>query len=505
MSDMSLVTTSAVDLRRAIGRKEISPVEVLEAYIARMESVDPHVNAIAGRCFARARAEAKDAEAAVMRGDVMGLLHGLPVGVKDLEPTEGVLTTYGSPLFRNHIPLADGSIARSIRAEGGIVACKTNTPEFGAGANTRNAVWGATGNPFRPELICGGSSGGSAVALATDMLPVCTGSDTGGSLRIPAAYCGVVGYRPSPGLVPVGRRSLGWTPLSVSGPMGRSVDDTALQMAVLAGFDDIDPLSSPMDRLQFRQLRPADLAGLKVAYTEDFGDPGAPVSDVDEGIRKTFRKKIAAMRHLFRSCEEVYPAFFEADACFDVMRAANYVAQHADAYRQDPDSLGPNTRFNYELGASMTMEDHVAAHKQQTSIFRKFQSLYRDYDVILSPTTSVSPFPWTEFAMMRINGKPMANYYRWLSLTYVVTLATNPAFSLPCGLDHNGMPFGMQVIGGFRQDKRLFDIALSLEYAWARVSGLQRPVPDMDALLSAQAPDFRKVATALPDAGLAHR
>src|SRR5258705_2484262 len=224
----SLTELSAVELRRRIGNKHISPVELLEACIERIEEINPAVNAISAKAYKRARAEAKEAEAAVLRGGDLGSLHGLPVGVKDLQDTEWLLTTHGSALYRNHVPKADTASVARVREAGAIVVGKTNVPEFGAGANSRNPVWGATGNPFNPMLNPGGSSGGSAVALATDMLPVCTGSDTGGSLRIPAALCGVVGFRPSPGMVAVERRGLGWTPISVLGPMGRTVARTCL-------------------------------------------------------------------------------------------------------------------------------------------------------------------------------------------------------------------------------------------------------------------------------------
>ena len=197
-----LIEKSAVELRRLIGSKAVSPVDLLEACIAQIERVNPFVNAVTATCFDRARTEAKAAEAAVMRGETLGLLHGLPLGVKDLEPTEGLLTTWGSAIFRDHVPQEDIELVARLRRAGAIVAGKTNVPEMGAGANSRNEVWGDTGNPFNPNLNAGGSSGGSAAALACDMLPVCTGSDTGGSLRIPAAKCGVVGFRPSPGIVP---------------------------------------------------------------------------------------------------------------------------------------------------------------------------------------------------------------------------------------------------------------------------------------------------------------
>ena len=244
-----LLAVSAVELRRRIGSKEISPVELLETCIERIARINPAVKAVTATCYDRARAEAKAAEKAVLSGKPLGLLHGLPTGIKDLDETEGLLTTFGSQLYRDFIPDRDNAMVARVRAAGAIVVGKTNVPEFGAGANTRNVVWGATGNPFDPTLNAGGSSGGSAVALACDMLPVCTGSDTGGSLRIPGAICGVVGFRPSPGLVPVERRSLGWTPISVVGPLGRSVADTCLLMAAQAAGDERDPLSYPLTRM----------------------------------------------------------------------------------------------------------------------------------------------------------------------------------------------------------------------------------------------------------------
>lgn len=487
-----LLALTAVDLRRRIGSREVSPVELLEACIARIARLNPAVNAVTATCYARAREEARVAERAVMRGDALGLLHGLPTGIKDLDDTEGVLTTYGSPLYRNHVPAQDGAMVARVRAAGAIVVGKTNVPEFGAGANTRNVVWGATGNPFRPLLNAGGSSGGSAAALATDMLPVCTGSDTGGSLRIPAAICGVVGFRPSPGLVPVERRALGWTPISVVGPMGRTVEDTCLLMAAQAAMDDCDPLSYPVDPLSFTPPQPRDLASLRVAYTEDFD-----VCPVDQPIRQVFREKIGAMRHLFRSCDAFAFDFAEADRCFDAIRAANYVVRYRDAYEKDPQSLGPNIRANYEIGARLSLTDVASAHTEQTRLFRRFQQTFRDYDVVLAPTTPVSPFPWSQLYLSEMDGKPLRNYYHWLALTYVVTLVTNPAISLPCGVDHCGMPFGLQVVGRFRGDRELLGISHALEQAFRALPALRRPLPDLDKLTRAT-PELKTIVTHPP-------
>jgi Asp-tRNA(Asn)/Glu-tRNA(Gln) amidotransferase A subunit family amidase len=487
-----LLALSSVELRRHIGTKEISPVELLEAAIARIETLDPHVNAICDRDFARARAEAKAAEKAARAGEALGPLHGLPTGIKDLHDAAGLLTTHGSPLYRDHVPARDCAMVANVRRAGAVVVAKTNVPEFGAGANTRNPVWGATGNPFDPRLNASGSSGGSAVAVACDMLPVCTGSDTGGSLRTPAAYCGVVGMRPSPGVVPMEFRPLGWTPISVLGPMGRTVADARQLFAAQIGMDDGEPLAFALAPERVAAGRPADLGRLRVAWTEDFGQ--CPVS---KPTRAVFRERIAAMRHLFRACDEVAFDFGDADRCFDVVRATNFVARYESAYRRDPNSLGANVRTNYEMGAQMTLADAAWAHAEQTRIFRRFQATFRDWDLVLSPTTSVSPRPWSELYLAEMEGKPLKSYYHWMALTYFITLTTNPAISIPCGRDENGMPFGLQVIGRFRGDLALLDAAEAMEQAFARMPGLERPRPDLARLATTRV-DLKSLVTHPP-------
>lgn len=495
MSD-ELTAKSAVELRELIGAGELSPVELLEACIARIERINPAVNAVTATCFARARREARRAESQVRSGEPLGLLHGLPLGVKDLEDTADLLTTRGSPLLRSNVPAADGTAVGRLRSAGAIVVGKTNVPEWGAGANSRNPVWGATGNPFNPMLNAGGSSGGSAVALACDMVPLATGSDTGGSLRIPAALSGVVGYRPSPGLVPSERRALGWTPISVVGPMGRTVADTRLQLAATAGPDDVDPLSYPVDPESFLDSNPIELSGLRVAYTEDFG-----VCPVDQDIRAAFREKIAAIRPLVADCRELDIDLGQADRCFDVIRAVGFVSGFHEIYRRDPELLGPNVRANYELGAAMSLADVGWAHAEQTRIFRRFNQIFRDVDLVLSPVTPVSPFPWTVLYAEQVDGQAARNYYHWLGLTYVVTLTTNPALALPCGLDGRGMPFGLQVIGRHRGDRHLLDCAQALETGFAGIDALRRPIPD-PGLLDRPVPELRAFATAPPPPGL---
>nr|WP_057927751.1 amidase family protein [Burkholderia ambifaria] len=493
MSDTDdLVSRNAVELRRMIGAKEISPVELLDACIDRIEAINPAVNAITATCYDAAREAAKAAERKVLAGEPLGLLHGLPLGVKDLEDTANLLTTYGSPMSRGHVPSRDVVLVERLRAAGAILVGKTNVPELGAGANTRNPVWGATGNPFNPELNAGGSSGGSAAALACDMLPVCSGSDTGGSLRIPASKCGVVGFRPSAGLVPNSRRLLGWTPISVVGPMGRDVEETALQLAATAGLSSGDPLSYEVDAMRFTTLPEFDLATLRVGYTEDFG-----ACDVDDDIRAVFRSRMAALGEMVHTCEPVSFDLGDAHRAFDVIRAESFVAGLRDAYARDPGALGPNTRANYEMGASMTLADSAWAQAEQTRIFRRFQSAFERYDVIVSPTTPVSPFPWRELYAAQINGRAQENYYRWLALTYVVTLTTHPAISLPCGVDHADMPFGLQIVGPFHGDLKTLSVARAMERAFDNDPIMRRPRPDLSKLTQPN-PALKSIVTAPP-------
>jgi amidase len=488
-----LPDTSAVELRRLIGNRQLSPVELLDACIARIESVNPAVNAICATDFTRARETARQAEAQVMRGAPLGLLHGLPLGVKDLQDTAGLLTTYGNVGLRGNVPAADNALVARLRAAGAIVTAKTNVPDMGAGANTRNPVWGATGNPFNPMLNAGGSSGGSAAALATGMLPICTGSDTGGSLRIPAALCGVVGLRPSPGLVANDARPLGWSVISVLGPMGRSVADTALLFSASAGANAMDPLSYPVDASTLWPLKQADLSALRVGTTEDFG-----LCIVDAEIRRVFRHRVDAIRPLVASCEPVDLQLGDADRAFDTLRAEAFVAAFADTYRDAPDTLGPNVRDNMKIAAAITLADRAWAHLEQTRIARRFAKAFEQYDLILAPVTPVTPFPWTELYAGRIDGQAMRNYYHWLGLTYVVTLATNPALSLPCGTDEHGMPFGLQLIGRLHGDAQLLAAAQALEQAFESVPALRRPKPDMQALRTAR-PELKSIVTHPPE------
>ena len=493
MKAPELLQKSAVELRRLIGARQLSPLELMEACIDRIETLNPKVNAICATDFDRAREQARAAEARMMAGDELPLLHGLPIGIKDLQDTQGLLTTYGNVGFRHHVPAADNGLVARLRRAGAIVTAKTNVPDMGAGANTRNPVWGVTGNPFDPVLNAGGSSGGSAAALALDMLPLCTGSDTGGSLRIPASLCGVVGLRPSPGMVANDARPLGWSMISVLGPMARTVEDTAFMMAACTGADPRDPLSWAPPA-QAWPLPEVDLAGLRVGWTEDFG-----VCPVDAMVRRAFRARVEALTPLVRSCEPVTLDMAEADRVFDIIRAESFIAAFADTYRTAPETLGPNVRANVELAANISLADRAWAHLEQTRIARRFAEAMERFDLIIAPVTPVSPFPWTRLYAESVAGVPARNYYHWLGLTYVVTLATNPALSLPCGVDERGMPFGLQIVGRLRGDVALLGAARALERAWQDQPQLRRPVPD-EARLRASNADLKGIVTHPPEA-----
>ena len=472
---------TAVQARHLIGSKKLAPTELLESCIARIETVDHAVNAMVARDFDRARAAAKAADAAVARGDVLPPLHGLPIGIKDLQETEGLRTTYGSVVFRDHIPAADERLVAAVRQAGANVIGKTNTPEFGAGANTRNAVYGATGNPFDPALSAAGSSGGSAVALATGMMPICSGSDTGGSLRNPAAFSGIVGFRPTPGLVATERNALGWSNLSVRGPMARTVPDVCLLLSTMVSDDTRDPLATAVRAEDYAVPSRIDLSRLRVALTPDFG-----FAPTERHIAEVFAEKTALFRHVFARAEDTTPDCTGADEAFEVLRSLGFLAGHLDKVRTRPDDVGPNVRANVEEGLRYTALDVARAHALQTALYRRWQAFFHDWDVILTPSITISPRSWRELYPAEIDGQPTRTYFHWLALAYAVTLPGHPAVSLPLGLDRLGMPFGLQIVGPRGGDAFVLSVAAELEALLAGDPRTARPVPDLTTLKRAR-------------------
>jgi amidase len=476
---------SAVQARQLIGTKKLSPVELVESCLRRVGEVNHAVNAMVAVDEQGARKAAKEAEAAVMRGDLLGVLHGLPIGIKDLDSTAGLVTTFGSPLYKDNIPEKDDNHIADLRDAGGIIFGKTNTPEFGAGANTRNAIYGATGNPFDPTKSAAGSSGGSGVVLATGMVPLATGSDTGGSLRNPAAFNGIVGFRPSPGLVPNSRRRLGWSGLSVLGPMARNVGDLALMLSAMAGDEGVDPLSYTLPDLDVRRgmawHEAVDLSSLNIAATPDFG-----FAPTENHIREVFASRIAALSPLFATVEEKSPDCTGSDEAFEVLRAVSFLAGFSDRLKKDPNCVGPNVRADVERGWNYSAADVAHASVLQTDIYQRWQAFFASgTDIILAPAITLSPRAWSELAPSEIDGKPTRTYFHWLANAYAVTLPGHPALSLPLGVDKAGMPFGLQIVGPRGGDALVVAVAAAIEAAVAGDATLTRPVPDLAKLRAA--------------------
>jgi amidase len=438
-----LVFMTAAELTSAVRKKALSPTEIVEGLLARIDKVNPKVNAYCTVAGGMAREAAKKAEAEVMRGEELGPLHGVPVSIKDLTLTAGMRTTFGSKIFENYVPDEDELIVHRLKAAGAIVIGKTNTPEFGAGANTYNAVFGATRNPWKLSHTCGGSSGGAAVALACGLGPLATGSDLGGSLRIPASFCGVVGFRTSPGLIPIYPSFLGWDALAVEGPMARTVGDTALMLSVIAGADDRSPISLPGDGRAFiPAVERPQIRGLKVAWSPDL-----KIAPVDREIRAVAAAAARRFTELGCTVEEAEPDFSRVREVIQVTRGLRMVTLHADKLERWRDQMNPNLVGNIEQGFPLTAKQIGDAEKERTAIYHRVRKFFERYDLLLTPTVAVPPFPVEMPFPKEINGQAMTSYIDWFLLTYAITITGLPAISIPCGWTAEGFPVGLQIVG----------------------------------------------------------
>lgn len=452
----TIVDLTATELRRQLGTRQLAARDLMQACIQRIEDRNPEINAVVAADYEGATEQAIAADELAASGQPLPPLHGLPVLVKDLTNTAGMRTTYGSRCFADHVPHRDAVIVSSLRRDGAIVLGKTNTPEFGAGANTVNEVYGATRNPHDLRLTAGGSSGGSAAALAVGMAPLATGSDLGGSLRIPASFCGVVGMRPTAGVVPSADDSDGFSPLWTDGPMARSVADVALVLASMAGFDRRDPLATPFERRWV--LDPVDLSALRVAVSSDLG-----LGAVDAPIVKIFEDRIDLLRGHLGSVETPHLDLGAADRIFRVLRAEALAVAFGELAAERGDLLGENVRANLLEGQQFTLADTAACRRDHTVLFRQFQTLFDAHDVLIVPATGVSPFPVEDGHPVAINDRPLDGYYAWYAVTWALSLTGCPVVTVPCGLDHRGMPFGVQLVGPRHGDAALLAIAEAFE------------------------------------------
>jgi amidase len=457
-----LALLSAADLARLYRARRASPLEAMQAVLARVDALNPPVNAIVTLDREGALRAARAATAALSRRGALPPLHGVPVTIKDVTPTRGLRTTWGSPLYADTVPTEDGLVVERLRAAGAIVLGKTNTPEFAAGANTVNPVFGATRNPWDRTRTCGGSSGGAAVALACGMGPLAQGSDLGGSLRIPAAFCGVVGFRPSPGLVPVYPATLAWDTLSVQGPMARTVGDTALMLAAIAGPDDRSPISYPTDPRSFlRAVRTPSIRGWRVAFTPDLDG----LIPVDKDVLRVVEDALPVLRRLGARVTRASPSFAEVDEIVLATRGLSMVARHAEKLPAGRGRLSPQLVWNIEQGLTLTPEAIGRGERLRTELWHRVRAFMADRELLALPTVAVPPFPVDQLYPTEIGGRPLTNYTQWFYLTYAISLVGLPAISVPCGFTRDGLPVGLQLVGRRLADAAVLRAAAAFERA----------------------------------------
>ncbi len=434
----------ATELARLIRSKAVSPVELLRACLRSIERLNPKINAICTLAAESAMTAAQHAEQAVMGGETTGLLHGLPIGIKDLTPTAGIRTTFGSPLFADHVPSEDAAVVQRIKAAGAVVVGKTNTPEFGAGANTVNRLFGATRNPWDLALTVGGSSGGGAAALASGMLPLAEGTDFGGSLRVPAAFCGVVGLRPTPGLIPRFPTPLPWDVGTVHGPMARSAEDTALLLQAMIGDDEgLTPISvpAPWQNLVAAVAQTSALKNVRIGYAPDIAGLGTDpeISTACQAAARRLNDYGAIVDEVKFSVADGIPAYL-------VLRGLTMVTRFFDSLNET-EKFEPNLRGNIEAGAKLTIGDIASAERKRAELWHRWRTLFEKVNLLLTPTTPVSPFPVEQNYPDTIAGRKMRSYIEWIAPTFLVTLSSLPAASVPCGRTAAGLPIGLQIIG----------------------------------------------------------
>jgi amidase len=440
--------TAAEGLRRG----DFSPREVLDAVRQRVEAVDPAVNALPTLCFDRAEraAEALAAKPASERG----LFTGLPWPIKDSYPVAEVRTTYGSLAYADHIPTHSDYAVEAIEAAGGVVYAKSNTPEFEAGANTFNDVFGRTLNPFRLDRSAGGSSGGAAAAVATGMAFVAQGSDFACSLRYPAAFCNVVGLRPSPGLVPQGPNALPFQVLSVIGPIARTVADVAFALDGMARFDARDPLSRPRDGARYLAAAEAPRRSARAAFSADLG-----IAAVAPNVRETVGRAVRRLAREGLPIEEAHPDLRAADRAFRPLRAFQFAALRRDALDHHRDKLKPEVVWNIEEGLELTAADLATAEAARARLRQAMLEFLDVHGVLITPTAPVEPFPVAERYVDEIAGRKLATYLDWMLLGYAITICGCPAISIPCGLTEAGLPVGLQIVGRPYREAALLETA----------------------------------------------
>jgi amidase len=456
VADQGLVRETACAVVGKLRAGEVNPLDLLDLLEKRIAEVDGQVNALPTLCFDRARTHAK----VLMQKPAgeRGLLAGLPVPIKDLTNVAGVLTTEGSPIYKDNIPASSDLLVEHLEENGALIYAKSNTPEFGAGANTFNEVFGATRNPWDTSRSAAGSSGGAAVALATGMAWLAHGSDMGGSLRNPASFCGVVGLRPSIGRVAHTPKFKIDRNLGVQGPMARNVEDLALLLDAMCGEHPADPLSLPALPMSYLAAARSGARPKRVAYSPDLG-----ITPVDPEVAAITRKAASRFAEAGAIVEEAHPDLREAHECFHVLRAFDFAISKAALLRTKRDLLKPEVIWNIEEGLKLSVEQLERAEAQRVAMAARTLEFFKTYDLLLAPATIVAPFPVENRYVAECAGHKFDNYVEWLAIVYAITLACCPALSLPCGFTASGLPVGLQVVAAPRGEAQLLAGAKVLE------------------------------------------
>lgn len=462
MSDICFLP--ATELARRIRSRELSATEVMEAHIAQIERVNPALNAVVTFLPEQALAQAKTADAALARGEEIGPLHGLPMLHKDTNETAGIRTTYGSPIFRDNIPARSALLIDRAHRAGAIPLGKTNVPEFGAGSQTFNKVFGATRNPYDLSKTCGGSSGGQAVALACGMTPIADGSDMGGSLRNPANFCNVVGFRPSPGRVPVWPNPVGWYGISLQGPMARTVQDVALLLSVMAGPDSRCPLSISEPASLFSRPLERDFRGVAVAYSPDLGE-----LPVDPRVAAAIADAARTLGEIGCRVEQASPDFSGADEAFKVWRAWRFHLGYAELMKSRRADMKETVIWNIEEGERLTGPQIARAEQKRTELFYRMHDFMQRYEYLILPVNQVPPFSVDQEYITEIETGQgvvqMETYIDWMKSCYYITVTGHPAISVPCGFTPEGLPVGVQIVGRHQDDFGVLQLAYAFEQA----------------------------------------
>ena len=463
-----LVKLTARQAVSQLKRGAVSPLELIDAALDRIDETGDAVNALPTVCADRARGHAARLPDLDESDTPRGYLHGLPIAIKDLKDVAGVRSTRGSPIFADHVPDKSDLLVTNLEAKGGIVLAKSNTPEFGAGANTFNEVFGKTRNPWDTSKTCGGSSGGSTTALASGQIWLASGSDFGGSLRIPASFCSVVGLRPTPGRVAHGPSAVPFATLSVEGPMGRNVGDVALMLDAQVGAYPDDPLSLPAPARSFLDWVDNPTPPARVAYSPDLG-----ITPVDSEVAEICRSAIDRFTDIGAEVEETSPDFTDAEWIFQTLRGAQFVASYDSLLREHRSELKEEVIWNIEHGLSLSPQDIARAELGRGAIINRCAEFFRDYDVLVCPTVVAPPFDVDIRYLTEMEGRAFPTYISWLILTFALTLTGCPTISVPCGFTKSGLPVGIQIMAPWKQEGRLLGISALFEQA----AGISNLVP----------------------------